>query len=95
MSFKLLYTIVKVTAGVFATAGLRGGDRMEDFHVIEEQLGGQAGGHLLAVFDGHRGFKAAQYAAQHIVQVLQQGLAALQPAQALCNTFVSIDEHFR
>lgn len=85
----------QVTAGVFATAGLRGADRMEDFHVIEEQLGGQPGGHLLAVFDGHRGFTAAQYAAQHIVQVLQQRLAALQPAQAMCNTFVSIDEHFR
>lgn len=86
---------LQLTAGVFATAGLRGDDRMEDRHVIREDLEGQAGCHLLAVFDGHRGPQAAQYAAHHIPQVLQDQLATGTPAQALTNTFVSVDGSFR
>lgn len=86
---------LQLTAGVFATAGLRGDDRMEDRHVIREDLDGQAGCHLLAVFDGHRGPQAAQYAADHTPQVLQDQLATATPAQALTNTFVSVDRSFR
>ena len=86
---------LQLAAGVFATAGLRGDDRMEDRHVIREDLEGQAGCHLLAVFDGHRGPQAAQYAAHHILQVLQDQLATGTPAQALTNTFVSVDGSFR
>ncbi|DBA85833.1 TPA: hypothetical protein ACH3X1_005382 [Trebouxia sp. C0004] len=85
----------QLTAGVFATAGLRGDDRMEDRHVIREDLEAQAGCHLLAVFDGHRGPQAAQYAAHHISQVLQHQLATGAPAQALTNSFVSLDGSFR
>ncbi len=86
---------MQLTAGVFATAGLRGDDRMEDRHVIREDLEGEAGCHLLAVFDGHRGPQAAQYAAHHIPQVLQDQLATITPAQALTNAFVSVDGSFR
>ncbi|DBB06962.1 TPA: hypothetical protein ACH3X3_009613 [Trebouxia sp. C0006] len=85
----------QLTAGVFATAGLRGDDRMEDRHVIREDLEGEVGCHLLAVFDGHRGPQAAQYAAHHIPQVLQDQLATITPAQALTNAFVSVDGSFR
>ncbi len=68
---------------------------MEDFNVIEEDVGGQAGCHLLAVFDGHRGPQAAQYAAQHIAEVLQHHLPNAEPAEALSTSFVSIDQAFR
>lgn len=87
--------VVQLTAGVFATPGLRGVDRMEDTNVIREDLGSQSGCHLLAVFDGHRGPQAAQYAADHIAEVLQHQLAICDPAQALTTSFVSVDEAFR
>ena len=86
---------LQLKAGVFATAGLRGDDRMEDRHVIREELEGEAGCHLLAVFDGHRGPQAAQYAAHHMPQVVHDQLATGTPAQALTNTFVSVDASFR
>ena len=86
---------MQLTAGVFATAGLRGADRMEDCHVIRENLQDDDQSHLLAVFDGHRGPQAAQYAAQHIVEVLQQQLQGRAPREALSTSFLSIDEAFR
>jgi len=44
-----------VSAGVAATSGKRGEDRMEDRHVMVEKLGGLADHHLFAVLDGHGG----------------------------------------
>ena len=84
-----------MTAGAFATAGLRGEDRMEDRHVIKEGLASCSGCHLLAVFDGHRGSEAAEFAAQHSVQQLQETMAASDPAEALAQTFVLLDRLFR
>ena len=95
MSRSLALLQSQVTAGVFATAGLRGEDRMEDRHVIQEEAGLGGSCHLLAVFDGHRGPEAAEYAAQHAVQQLQGSMAAAPPDQALCDTFVSLDRSFR
>lgn len=86
---------VQVTAGAFATAGLRGADRMEDTHVIQHQLGAQSDCHLLAVFDGHRGPQAAEYAAQHFPATLADELQDQSPAEALSATFVGIDIAFR
>ena len=89
---------LQLTAGVFATAGLRGAYRMEDCNVIREDLQGLQGDsrcHLLAVFDGHRGPQAAQYAAQHIQEVLQQQLQQCRPDKAISNSFVSLDVAFR
>ena len=68
---------------------------MEDCHVIRENLQDNDQSHLLAVFDGHRGPQAAQYAAQHIVEVLQQQLQGRAPREALSTSFVNIDEAFR
>ena len=68
---------------------------MEDRHVIKEGLASCSGCHLLAVFDGHRGPEAAEYAAQHVVQQLQETMAASDPAEALADTFVSLDKLFR
>ena len=68
---------------------------MEDSHVIHHQLSKQEGVHLLAVFDGHRGAQTAQFAAQHIAAVLAEQLQGQHPAQALCSSFVSLDESFR
>lgn len=85
----------QVTAGSFATAGLRGEDRMEDRHVILEGLACCPSCHLLAVFDGHRGPQAAEYAAQHVMQQLQASMAVLGPAEACAESFVSLDRSFR
>lgn len=87
--------VLQLTAGAFATAGLRGEDRMEDRHVIQEGLASCSSCHLLAVFDGHRGPEAAEFAAQHIVQQLQERMAASDPAEALAETFVLMDRQFR
>ena len=84
-----------MTAGAFATAGLRGEDRMEDGHAIQQLVAGSTSCHLLAVFDGHRGPQAADYAAQHMAQQLQARLTAAHPAEALVDAFVSIDQSFR
>lgn len=92
---RLCKRCVQVTAGAFATAGLRGADRMEDTHVIDQDMCGDADLHLLAVFDGHRGPQAAQYAAQHIASTLVEQLQQQGPAEALSTSFVSLDEAFR
>ena len=86
---------LQLTAGSFATAGLRGADRMEDCHVIREDLQGDSLCHLLAVFDGHRGPQAAHFAAQHVEEVLQQQLQQYGPREAISNSFVSLDAAFR
>ncbi|KAL3150178.1 hypothetical protein ABBQ32_000038 [Trebouxia sp. C0010 RCD-2024] len=85
----------QVTAGSFATAGLRGEDRMEDRHVIQEGLAGCSNCHLVAVFDGHRGSQAAAYAAQHVVEQLQASLAVSGLAEACADCFVSLDRSVR
>ena len=87
--------LVQVTAGAFATAGLRGADRMEDTHVIHQDMSGDADLHLLAVFDGHRGPQAAQYAAQHIASTVSDQLQQQGPAEALSRAFDRLDEAFR
>jgi len=46
----------------FATAGRRGLDRMEDRHVVAQELGAHKNVHLVGVFDGHRGAEAAEFA---------------------------------
>lgn len=40
--------------GAFASAGVRGADRMEDRHVVLRDLGGWRGVTCFGVFDGHR-----------------------------------------
>lgn len=90
-----VHPLLQVTAGSFATAGLRGEDRMEDRHVILEGLACCPSCHLLAVFDGHRGPQAAEYAAQHVMQQLQASMAVLGPAEACAESFVSLDRSFR
>jgi len=57
--------MVSVSLGSFASQGRR--DHMEDRHVVARDLNGQSGVHLLAVFDGHRGAAAAEYAASGLL----------------------------
>lgn len=45
----------QVSAGAYATAGMRGEDAMEDRNIVATGLGPRQDGTLLAVFDGHRG----------------------------------------
>jgi len=61
----------KFSAGVFSTPGARGKDKMEDRHLISNRLGGFAHAHLFAVFDGHRGYEAAEFASVNIERAIQ------------------------
>lgn len=47
--------LLQVSAGAYATAGLRGEDAMEDRHIVSTGPAAGSQGTLLAVFDGHRG----------------------------------------
>lgn len=68
---------------------------MEDSHLIQAELGHQADVHLLAVFDGHRGPQAAQYAAEHIAAVVADRLQQHSTAGALLTSFISLDDSLR
>lgn len=59
------------SAGVFSTPGARGADKMEDRHIVVNNLGGRAHAHLVAVFDGHRGHEAAEFAMVHIERAIR------------------------
>ena len=45
---------------------------------------------IVAVFDGHRGSKAAEYAATHLVEMLYENCAALAMEKALKQTFARL-----
>ncbi|KAI8470546.1 MAG: phosphatase 2C-like domain-containing protein [Monoraphidium minutum] len=64
---------MELVAGAFGAIGPR--DSMEDRQLMRACLGGDAGVHLLGVFDGHRGHEAAAFAAAQLPRALQ--LAAL------------------
>jgi serine/threonine protein phosphatase PrpC len=55
---------VTVEAGAFGALGPR--EAMEDRHVLIQGLGGDSKVTLAAVFDGHRGYEAAAYAAAQL-----------------------------
>ncbi|CAL8468340.1 g7880 [Coccomyxa elongata] len=86
----------KVTAGAFETAGLRGEDRMEDFHFIASPLPGAGPStYLIGIFDGHRGREAAAYAAQHFPHFLRREWHRDSAEAALQAAFLEIDAAFR
>ena len=67
---------MQVSVGSFATAGARGEDRMEDRHVVWSPVDPAfPDGHVLAVFDGHRGPEAADFAAQSLQATLARTAA--------------------
>eukprot|EP00850_Spirogloea_muscicola_P016169 SM000129S26156 [mRNA] locus=s129:400643:403596:+ [translate_table: standard] len=78
-----------LSSDVFATQGAR--DTMEDRSFVCEMLGGVSNLHVFGVFDGHRGFEAAEYAAAGIPSRLLQNLAILSPQEALRATFMETD----
>lgn len=94
---------LQVTAGAYETAGLRGEDSMEDRHLVVTAATGRSGGipgsnagsALLAVFDGHRGGQAAEYARQHFLEHLGAQGASPTAEAALRGAFVAMDEAFR
>ena len=44
---------------------------MEDRHIVVPALGGHAHAHLFAVFDGHRGHEAAEFAMSHVERAVR------------------------
>ena len=61
-----------VAAGAYADSGLRGTDKMEDRHIVACPLAGTHGANLLAVCDGHRGARAAEFVAAQLPQLLRR-----------------------
>jgi len=85
-----------VKAGAFAARGPR--DEMEDRHVVAHRLGGRAGAHLAAVFDGHRGAACAEHARRRLLAHLRaawEGAAGGTAQGALAGAFRAVDEEFR
>lgn len=57
---------------------------MEDRHLLVSPIHSQAKDtHCFAVFDGHRGSEAAQYACNHMLQHLEDHWLAPTPEEAL------------
>lgn len=67
---------MELLAGSFTAIGPR--ESNEDRQLLRASLGGDAGVHLLGVFDGHRGHEAAAFAAAQLPRALQ--LASLRRA---------------
>lgn len=86
--------VPQVSAGVLATAGARGIDRMEDAHCVATPLEhpGSQRVDLISVFDGHRGAACARFAADNLSTALPRlwkDCAA--PTEALRRAFVAVD----
>ncbi|CAG9460345.1 unnamed protein product [Pedinophyceae sp. YPF-701] len=78
-----------VRMGLFTTAGKR--EKMEDAGTVVSPLGGLAGVHMMAVFDGHRGAYAAERAAADIEAYLHRSWTAPTAEECLRRAFVALD----
>ena len=85
------------SAGVFSTPGARGADKMEDRHIVVPALGGHAHAHLFAVFDGHRGHEAAEFAMSHVERAVRSewGEHGDDVGKALAAATTKLDVAFR
>ena len=84
------------TAGFFSTPGARGADKMEDRHLSHPKLGGYDHAHLFAVFDGHRGSEAAEFAMVNIANAVESewGSHGDDMGAVLSAAMVKVDEAF-
>eukprot|EP00210_Caulerpa_lentillifera_P009064 g8649.t1 len=83
-----------ITPGVFATAGVRGEDRMEDRHLIKPQFQHPQTS-LFCIFDGHRGPEAAIYTQQNLTPILSEKLGSeTMISGALQGTFLELERGF-
>ena len=83
-------------AGAFSTPGARGADKMEDRVVNHPRLGGFDHAQLFAVFDGHRGSEAAEFAMVNIASavVSEWGSHGDDIGAALSAAMVKVDKAF-
>ena len=80
-----------VTVGAYAAIGRR--DAMEDRHVVATPACGAF--HLAAVFDGHRGFEAAEFARVRVLDHLWRAWGVTScPNGLLRRTFLDLDAAF-
>ncbi|MEW5300300.1 MAG: hypothetical protein WDW36_003240 [Sanguina aurantia] len=83
-----------LTSGVCSNTGPR--DSMEDRNIIAHNLCGSPDLHMMAVFDGHRGAGAADYAEAHLTAVLGACCAtADSPTAALKQAFIQLEAGYR
>eukprot|EP00898_Chlorokybus_atmophyticus_P003259 jgi/Chlat1/3934/Chrsp26S04194 len=87
----ILYRPV-IAVGVFASSGAR--EKMEDRHCLARGIGGVSGLTLLGIFDGHRGFEAAEYASHALPARLPALLCNYRPEEVLSRAFVELDAAF-
>lgn len=65
---------------------------MEDRNIIAHNLCGSPHMHMMAVFDGHRGAEAAEYAESHLTAVLEACcMTADSPTAALKQAFIQLE----
>ena len=83
------------TSALISCQGVR--DKMEDAHVIREDLPCQYPGKysLFGVFDGHGGSLVANYAAERVPKYLSQEDIRNSPEEAFCTVFSRIDEEIK
>mmetsp|Transcript_43092 Transcript_43092/g.69956 ORF Transcript_43092/g.69956 Transcript_43092/m.69956 type:complete len:660 (+) Transcript_43092:125-2104(+) len=85
--------VLPVVAEVFAAQGPR--RNMEDRHVMMQQVKGRPGEHLFAVFDGHGGHRAAEFAAERLPEeLLNSSEYDSDPVSALKKAFLATDVAF-
>ncbi|GJP48103.1 hypothetical protein CLOM_g7383 [Closterium sp. NIES-68] len=79
-----------ISIGSFATSGAR--EKMEDRHFMKDFLAGSSAIHLFGVFDGHRGYEAAEFCAQNLPEIVMDKLSDLSPPEALVASFLATDK---
>ncbi|CAI5963616.1 unnamed protein product [Closterium sp. NIES-65] len=79
-----------ISIGSFATSGAR--EKMEDRHFINAFTVASSTIHLFGVFDGHRGYEAAEYCARNIPGIVMDKLSELSPPEALIASFLATDK---
>ena len=84
-----------IAESILSSAGLRGEDKMEDRHLTERALGGRQGVSLMAVFDGHRGSAAAEFAVANVVPEAIRGWSKFDCAErTMQSIFLQLDGKF-
>ncbi|CAI5485915.1 unnamed protein product [Closterium sp. Naga37s-1] len=79
-----------ISIGSFATSGAR--EKMEDRHFIKTFTVASSTIYMFGVFDGHRGYEAAEYCARNIPGSVMDKLSDLSPPEALIESFLATDK---
>jgi serine/threonine protein phosphatase PrpC len=89
-------SIANVPVGVFATAGKRGEDNMEDRSILLRQPFASENVLIAGIFDGHRGYEASDYVSTHLESLLRKHWTDSQcPSDLLKSVLHEAEEEFQ